>query len=145
MFRIADTRDEIADTDGPGALVDQTTINLLAQFCVVDHWSANLANAMLRIGEQARVFHGLPGDRDRFGLLELVRCYDEKSHRPIIALFEHAAFESRPFHFSAELKQPANGHRVVHCFGAYRSMEGRHTGEELFGLFLFSRDLYADL
>jgi hypothetical protein len=127
----------------PTDFLDQATINLLSEFCIVDHWSANLANAMLKIGPRARTLHGLPEDRTAFGLLELVRCYDNSIHNKIIKLFEHAAFESRPFNFSATIKQPSDDHRIVHCFGAYRSLEDQFDGEELYGVFLFSRGTYG--
>ncbi|WP_099863943.1 hypothetical protein [Pararhizobium haloflavum] len=143
MFGLAEkktTRDEDDLLD----VVGQPNVNLLSEFCVVDHWSANLANAMLKMGDQAKTFHQLDPARERFGLLEFVRCYDGDRQRRIIQLFEHAAFENRPFHFTATLGPP-DSRRAVQCFGSHRTVEGTASGEELFGLFVFSRDLYTDL
>ena len=141
MFRIAHRRAGGAAPDDRAAALPST--NLLSEFCIVDYWTANLANAMLEFGQEAKAFHGLDAERDRFGLLEFVRCYDQARHAQIIALFERSAYENRPFHFSADLKQPDGGERIVHCFGAYRSVRdiGRR-GDELYGMFLFSRALY---
>lgn len=144
-FRRVSTRGVTDRLDAPNNVLDQATINLLSEFCIVDHWSANLANAMLKIGPRGRELHGLPVERTTYGLLELVRCYDDCAHDKIIKLFEHAAFESRPFNFSAVIRQPSDDHRIVHCFGAYRSLKDQSDGEELYGVFLFSRGTYGHL
>lgn len=142
MFRIAHHGGGAASGDRPAGLPG---IDLLAEFCIVDYWTANLANAMLQFGEDAKAFHGLDAGRDRFGLLEFVRCYDQSRHAQIIALFERSAYECRPFHFSADLRQADGGERIVHCFGAYRGVKDSGRGDELYGMFLFSRALYDQL
>lgn len=119
--------------------------DLFSEFCIADYWTANLANAMLQFGEDAKAFHSLDAGRDQFGLLEFVRCYDLTKQAQIIALFERSAYERRPFHFSADLTQADGGERIVHCFGAHRSVKDGGRGDELYGMFLFSRVLYESL
>lgn len=144
MFHISNIRTGTGSDDDDVSIAGPN-FNLLSQFCIVDPWSANLANAMLCLGEKARAFHGLDLERDRFGLLEFVRCYDARRHGQIIELLEYAASGRRPFHFCAQLRHPRSDSRIVHCFGAYRAVEEMHSAEELFGVFLFSRDLYLSL
>lgn len=143
MFRIAHNWGATAAVDGFAPAPRGT--ELLSEFYIADHWTANLANAMLQFGQEAKVFHRLDPGRDRFGLLEFVRCYEQTKQAQIIALFERSAYERRPFHFSADLKQTDGGERIVHCFGAHRSVKDSGRGDELYGIFLFSRDLYESL
>lgn len=143
MFRIAQA--QLGEAPLPDPPIAAPEVNLLSQFCIIDHWSANLANAMMQLGEHARYFHGLDRARKRFGLLEFVRCYEKSRHVQIIALFERSAFENRPFQFSADLRHPGGGRRLVHCFGAHRTIEGLRNGEELYGVFLFSRALFDEV
>lgn len=140
LFRISKARAHFDAANDIECAISETKANLLGQFCLADHWSANLSNAMVRLGELARGLHGLPPERSRFGLLELVRCYNPRSHERIIKLFERAASEQKPFHFSTELGGDGEA-RIVHCFGGYRMLETGDS-EELFGVFIFSRDLY---
>lgn len=140
LFRISKSKAHFDAANDVENSISEAKANLLSQFCLTDHWSANLSNAMVRLGELARNLHGLPPERSRYGLLELVRCYNPRNHDRIIKLFERAASEQKPFHFSSELGS-GNETRIVHCFGGYRMLE-TGDGEELFGVFIFSRDLY---
>lgn len=145
MFCISSSR---VDENGADVFRDGITSsdgNLLSLFCLVDHWSANLSSAMLTMGERAVQAHGLPAGRERFGLLEFVRCYDEAKRPGIIELFERAASFGNPFHYSSAIGDPVSGPRVVHCFGRYRSIEGRASNAEIHGLFLFSRDGFVPI
>jgi hypothetical protein len=142
LFRIAHQGGGAAPGDfAPGL----HGFDLLSEFCITDYWTANLANAMLQFGEEAKALHGLDAERNRFGLLEFVRCYDQAKQAQIIALFERSAYERRPFHFSADLRQADGGERIVHCFGAHRSVKDSGRGDELYGMFLFSRVLYESI
>lgn len=145
MFLISNNTDDERPAGIEGHVLDKAAIDVLSQFCIVDHWSANLANALLSMGSRARQFHGLDLKRERFGLLEYMSCYEEQRQAHIISLFEHAASSGRPFHFSAALEASQGRSRVVHCFGALRSNKVLNGTEELFGVFLFSRDLYMPL
>jgi hypothetical protein len=145
LFSISNHQVDLAAANDRGAGSAQPDISLLSQFCIVDHWSANLSNAMMSLGDTARSIHQLPPDRDRFGLLEFVRCYESGSQTKIIQLFEMAASEGRPFHFSASLAGSDGSRQIVHCFGGHRTVEATQSGEELFGMFLFSRALFVEL
>lgn len=145
VFCISSNRtDDDRAGQGDGGIF-QPDGTLLSEFCIVDHWSANLSNAMLTMGPRAVTAHGLPADREKFGLLEFVRCYGEARRAGIIQLFEKAACEATPFHYSSPLDHPTFGPRVVHCFGRHRAVGETAGGGELYGLFLFSRDGFVPL
>lgn len=112
----------------------------LSQFCVTDGWSANLSDAMLRLGSTAAEFHNLDPDRRHYGLLEFVRCYDADLQRPIVNILEKAALTRQPFHFSATLPSRNGSRHCVYCFGAHR--DGSMSTGELFGTFLFSKSAF---
>lgn len=143
LFLISNNSEDERPGAAEGFALDSAGIDTLAQFCTVDHWSANLSNALLSMGDHAKRFHGFDLERERFGLLEYVCCYEERRQAHIVSLFEHAASSGRPFHFSAALEASKGRSRVVQCFGALRT--NPHGAEELFGAFLFSRDLYVNL
>jgi len=123
--------------------IGEGDIGLLSQFCAMDRWSASLHNAMLHLGPLASRLHGLDFSTGRCGLLEFVRCYEPRACHEIISLFEQAAARSRPFQYSAELRSTGNERRIVHCFGDFRHNDIGGRGDELFGIFLFSRDEFV--
>jgi hypothetical protein len=139
LFRIASRNSRAEKKPVGGAESSAADFGLLAEFCVTDYWAADLSNAMLDIGPTAKHYLGLDSKRDRFGLLEFIRCHDRAIHQRIILLFEQAAAHAKPFHFSAELHQFGAGSRIVHCYGDYRMKDG---AEELYGALVFTRDLF---
>lgn len=143
MFRISTVQGSVRGGPLTVPPIDETDIGLLSQFCAMDRWSASLHNAMLHLGPLACRLHGLDAGTGRCGLLEFVRCYDARACHEIIALFEQAAARARPFQYSAELKTTDGERRIVHCFGDFRRNEIGDRGDELFGIFLFSRDAFA--
>lgn len=128
----------------PYAPLDEGAMEMLARFCTIDRWSASLQEATLTLGHAACRHHGLDPENPRIGLLDFVRCYDAKARHAIIGLFEAAAARSGPFHYAAELKasEEGAGKRLVHCFGDRRASADPAAGDELFGVFLFSRDRF---
>lgn len=142
MFRVSPIRTPAATQDFVAPHWDDAKIALLSRFCTVDRWSANLHNAMLTLGAEACSLHGLGNETGRFGLLEFVRCYDPRVSHEIIGVFEDAAARARPFQYTAQLKPADDYSRVVHCFGDYRQA-GPGDGDELYGVFLFSRQEFA--
>lgn len=143
MFRISTLQSDMRDGGLAIPSIDEADIGLLSQFCAMDRWSANLHNAMLHLGPLAYRLHGLDADIGRCGLLEFVRCYDPRSSHEIIGLFEQAAARARPFQYTAELKSTGSERRVVHCFGDFRRNEIGDHSDELYGVFLFSRDEFV--
>lgn len=144
MFRISTLKSQLSFTNPEQSSLDSDQVSLLSQFCIVDRWSADLNDAMLTLGPDVRRIHGLDVNREQFGLLEFVRTYDRTIHHEIVGLFEQAAADARPFHYSAELASVGQGKRVVHCFGDYRKNSAENAREELFGMFLFSREYFEN-
>lgn len=128
----------------PSEAIDEGAMEMLGRFCTVDRWSASLQEATLTLGAAACRYHGLDERNPRIGLLDFVRCYDAKARHEIIGLFEAAAARSGPFHYAAELKAAGDGEgkRLVHCFGDRRASTDPDAGDELYGVFLFSRDRF---
>lgn len=144
MFRISTLQSRMHGEQIAVPPLNDADVGLLSQFCVIDRWSASLHNAMLHLGSLACRLHGLENHNGRCGLLEFVRCYDPQACHEIIALFEQAAAGARPFQYSAELKSNGSGRRrLVHCFGDFRQSEAGDNSDELFGVFLFSRNEFV--
>lgn len=139
MFRISAESSAPFLTGAPAGFLDPSAIEALSRFCLIDKWSADLDNAALNLGETAAQFHGLDPAAGRFGLLEFVRCYDQRAAHEIIGLFEQSAADERPFHYSAELRSTTREKRVVHCFGDFNQPLADGTSFGLGGVFLLAR------
>lgn len=118
---------------------DAGKIAALSRFCIVDEWSANLDNAMLSLGAEACAYHGLDARSCRFGILEFVRCYEPAAAAEIVNVFERAAADGLPFHYSAEIRNEPGPKSLVHCFGQYDDTGDPSEGPVLNGIFLMSR------
>lgn len=139
MFRISTEKSHRVDEGMFFGGIDPATADFLSRFCVIDSWSANLDSAVFCLGETARRIHGLDPRSSRFGLLEFVRCYDQRASFEIINLFEQAAATGRPFQYAAELKSATPEKRLVHCFGDFTGETAESGNGELTGIFLIAR------
>lgn len=110
---------------------------IVAHFCDVEAWSADLGTGIFKLGDFARGRHGLPEDGD-CGLLTLVRCYDGNDRRHVLDLFEAASLDASSFCFSTTIIHADGVHRPLLCVGESSKFTGEGSGA-LAGVFMFPR------
>lgn len=117
--------------------VDDMNLGLLSQFSLAEGWVGDLANGVLRLGERARVLHGV--DAPECGLLSMMRCYDAQDRAHILELFERAATTSSSFCYSTTIHH-GDGHRQpVFCIGESNGLEEPLSAGTIAGVFVFPK------
>lgn len=115
-----------------GAALD----SMLSQYCISEGWVGDLANGVLKLGNQAVAFHGLSASD--CGLLTLIRCYEPQDSNRILELFEEAATIPSSFCFSTTIVVGEGMRQPVFCVGESTGLEQKYSGTML-GVFMFPR------
>lgn len=135
MFKIVKT--DLSSPFLPGSLDGRETGNeLLAQYCIAERWTGDLANGVFMLGECTARAHGL--DERACGLLNLIRCYETADRNNLLDLFEQAATASSSFCFSTTIHLDGVPRQPVFCIGESTGLEDNYAGS-LTGLFAFPR------
>ncbi len=80
------------------------------RYATVDHWHANLSESLIHFGPHAKRIHSLDETREKFGLGEVIRNYDDADKPEILGLLESISPAHPDFEFSSVLKA---GERVA--------------------------------
>lgn len=135
VFKIANAQTERSSPfDCP--VTDDGFLTMEAcRFGISEHWTGNLTNGLLKLGDRARELHGL--DTAEIGLLTMMRCYDPIDRAHILKLFEQAATLPSRFCYSTTIVTVNTQRRPVFCIGESAAFDG--NGGEIGGMFIFPR------
>lgn len=70
----------------------------------VDHWYADLTESLIHFGPHARRIHSLDDSRERFGIGEVIRNYNDADKPEILGLFETISPARPEFEFISRLR-----------------------------------------
>jgi len=136
LFKI--TKSNLSDFYAATAIdTVSSDIELLAQFCRVEKWSADLTTGMFKIGPIARDNHGLADDAE-CGLLTLIRCYRTEDRTNVLEILESASFSPSRFCITTETKLDDGSSISVICLGESQEFTNSGGGT-IEGVFLFPR------
>lgn len=134
LFKIANanlaTAFRVSEQDEKGLLGQHD-----CRFGLSEDWTGDLTNGLLKLGDNARVLHGL--DNDECGLLTVMRCYEQADRGHILRLFEQAATQPSRFCYSTTIVTGSQHRQPVFCIGESSGFEG--SGGNMVGLFIFPR------
>lgn len=133
LFKIARAETLAASLPVVGDGFDTET---LARLAMIESWTGDLGNGVIRLGERACVLHGL--EHNECGLLSMMRCYEPQDRAHVIELFEQAATTSCSFCFSTTIVSGFGQRQPLFCIGESYGMEQRHSGS-MSGVFIFPR------
>ncbi|MVA25890.1 hypothetical protein GOZ92_15740 [Agrobacterium vitis] len=106
---------------------------LTLPYGLIEEWSGDLNNGVVKIGAKTATFHGLSGQE--CGLLTITRCYDYKDRMSILEIFEKAASTVSSFYYSTVIVKSLSTKQPVFCMGKSRALGG-HNGS-IAGVFIF--------
>lgn len=130
LFKIAgfvQTADAEKITDNSG-IVRRTL-----PYGLIEEWSGDLNNGLVKIGEKTAIFHGLSSQE--CGLLTITRCYDYKDRMSILEIFEKAASAVSSFYYSTVIVRSLSTKQPVFCMGKSCAL-GSQNGS-IAGVFIF--------
>jgi hypothetical protein len=110
---------------------------LIAHFCRLERWTADLSSGVFQLGPAAQHHHGL-NSGGNIGLLNLVQCYDAEHRQHVLELFEKAAMVPSSFCFSTTIVLEDDSHVPVMCIGESSDFSD-FGGGTIEGVFLFAR------
>lgn len=135
LFKIA--KASLAVPFAPGSLeFSGHDPDLMAQFCVSEGWTGDLASGLIKLGQWSTMLHGL--STSECGLLSLMNCYDAPDRTRILDLFEQAAAVSSSFCYSTTTLGNSGHRQPIFCVGESIGTESSHAGS-MVGVFLFPR------
>lgn len=135
VFKIVKT--DLSSPFLPGSMEFGASDNeVLAQYCVTEHWAGDLSNGLFTLGDKAALAHGLT--QRTCGLLNLIRCYEPNDHGRLLELFEQAASVSSSFCFSTTIHVDGRPRQPIFCIGESTGLEDRYSGS-IIGVFILPR------